>query len=446
MAIAAAFVMPHPPVILPEVGKGQERNIEKTRVACEKVAGIVAEIKPDTVVLISPHSIMYGDYFHISPGERGLGDFSKFGAPEVRLRVEYDQEFVRALEKEAHDTHLQAGTLGEKERQLDHGTMIPLVFINQKYDGYKLVRIGLSGLPEEEHLRLGKTISAISQQLNRRVVLIASGDLSHKLKEDGPYGFDANGPVFDKKVLEIIEKGDLSQFLSLDKDASRKAAECGLGSFLVMAGALQGKMVDTEVLSYEGPFGVGYGVARLSPEDLHVHLAKASIKKYIQTGRRLSLEEWLRQISGKMKNTEYLEELLHRKAGVFVSLKKSGQLRGCIGTILSTTESVAEEILQNSISAASSDPRFEPVREEELSQITYSVDVLSEAEPIESADQLDVKRYGVIVLSGRKRGLLLPNLEGVDTVEEQIAIALSKAGISRYEPYELERFEVVRHL
>ena len=139
------------------------------------------------------------------------------------------------------------------------------------------------------------------------------------------------------------------------------------------------------------------------------------------------------------------EELLTRRAGAFVSLHRNGKLRGCIGTIQATRKNVAEEILQNAVSACSRDPRFAPVTQEELRSLEISVDVLGELEPIDSPDALDVKRYGVVVSHGFKRGLLLPNLEGVDTVEEQIAIARQKGGIRETEPYRLERFEVVRH-
>lgn len=137
--------------------------------------------------------------------------------------------------------------------------------------------------------------------------------------------------------------------------------------------------------------------------------------------------------------------MLTRKAGVFVSLKKHGQLRGCIGTISAVTGSIADEILRNAVSAGTDDPRFSPVTEKELDELVYSVDVLAEPEPISSIDELDVKKYGVIVSRGHKRGLLLPNLEGVDSPEQQVAIALQKAGIRPDESYTMQRFEVVRH-
>ncbi|NLJ89371.1 MAG: AmmeMemoRadiSam system protein A, partial [Clostridiales bacterium] len=139
------------------------------------------------------------------------------------------------------------------------------------------------------------------------------------------------------------------------------------------------------------------------------------------------------------------KELLENRAGVFVSLDLDGSLRGCIGTISPTTDSIADEIIQNAISAGMEDPRFPPVSEEELERLVYSVDVLGQAEEVNSFEELDPVEYGVIVSKGYRRGLLLPNLDGVNTVEEQVAIALRKAGISENEDYKLERFRVVRH-
>lgn len=135
---------------------------------------------------------------------------------------------------------------------------------------------------------------------------------------------------------------------------------------------------------------------------------------------------------------------MKERAGVFVSLKKEGGLRGCIGTFVPTEQDIAHEVIANAIKAASADPRFSPVREEELSQLCYSVDLLSEPEQCGRED-LDPKQYGVIVESGWRRGLLLPDLEGVETAEEQLDIARMKAGIEPEEPVTLYRFAVERH-
>lgn len=460
MSLLGAFIVPHPPLIVPEVGKGEEKKISKTIESYREVARRIAALKPDTIILTSPHSIMYSDYFHISPGKSAKGDFGQFGAKKVSFEAEYDEEFVEALESCAEREGIEAGTLGEKNPQLDHGTMVPLYFINQFLKHYKLVRIGLSGLSVTDHYRLGKCVIKTADKLNRNIVFVASGDLSHKLKEEGPYGFAAEGVQFDQEVRIAMEKGDFLKFLEFSPDFCEAAAECGLKSFIIMAGALNGKSVAPELLSYEGPFGVGYGVCefkitgeektrsfdeiftekqrelareRQKHEDPYVHLARTSLETYVETGKYAKLPDNLP------------EEMTAHRAGVFVSIKKHGSLRGCIGTILPVTGSIAKEILRNAVSAGTEDPRFAPVSKAELEELVYSVDVLSEAEPIQSMDELDPERYGVIISSGRKRGLLLPNLEGVDTVEQQISIAKKKAGIYENESFTMERFEVVRH-
>lgn len=167
-------------------------------------------------------------------------------------------------------------------------------------------------------------------------------------------------------------------------------------------------------------------------KDNYVKLATDTVDSYIKSRTTPDIDD-------------YDDELKNSQAGVFVSIKKNGDLRGCIGTIAPTCNSIAEEIVQNAISASTKDPRFTPITEDELDSLTISVDVLGEPESVSSLDDLDVKKYGVIVTNGARRGLLLPDLEGVDTPEEQVLIAMQKAGIYPQEPIALERFEVVRH-
>jgi AmmeMemoRadiSam system protein A len=156
-------------------------------------------------------------------------------------------------------------------------------------------------------------------------------------------------------------------------------------------------------------------------------------------------------VENYIKNREVIEppaeltDEMKEKAGVFVCLKKDGQLRGCIGTFQPVTQNVAQEVIRNAVSAATEDPRFDCVDCGELDGIEYSVDVLTTPEPVKSIKELDPKRYGVLVMKGHKRGLLLPDLDGVDTVGEQIAIAKHKAGIEPYEPVTIYRFEVRRY-
>ena len=145
MSILAGFMLPHPPLIIPDIGRGKEQEIQNTIDAYHKAAQELAALRPETILLLSPHQTMYADYFHISPGRSARGDFGQFGAKEVCMEVSYDTEFVTYLGGIAGSHNLHAGTLGEREKKLDHGTMVPLWFVNQYYTEYRLVRIGLSG-------------------------------------------------------------------------------------------------------------------------------------------------------------------------------------------------------------------------------------------------------------------------------------------------------------
>ena len=462
MSVVGAIAVPHPPIILPEVGRGEEKKISATDAAFRKAAAFVAELKPETIVLISPHSVMYADYFHISPGRSATGDMRQFRAPQVKIRADYDSVFVETLAEAAAAEDFPAGTMGERNPELDHGTLIPLYYINRQMTDYRLVRIGLSGLPLSDHVRLGQLIQQTAEKLNRRTVIIGSGDLSHKLKKDGPYGLSKEGPEYDERIMDVLGRAAFDELLDFDETFCEKAAECGHRSFCILAGALDGLRVETEKLSHEGPFGVGYGVCtwkvvgkddsrhslelwrerqrkkleeQCRNEDAYVRLARATVESWVKERKRPALPE------------DLPAEMLNRRAGVFVSLHRDGNLRGCIGTIQATRKNIAEEIVENGISAATRDPRFSPVRPEELEGLEISVDVLGKPEKIASRDELDVKRYGVIVTKGFRRGLLLPNLDGVDTVDQQLSIALRKAGLSeREKDFEMERFEVVRHV
>ena len=460
MPILAAFMVPHPPMIVPAVGRGSEAQVTETTRAYEQVAAEVAALKPDTILITSPHSVMYADYFHISPGSGAKGSFRQFHAPLVRFSEQYDTELVGRICALADAAGFPAGTLGERDAALDHGTMVPLWFIRSKYQGGKIVRIGLSGLPLTDHYRFGQMIAQAAEDLGRRTVLIASGDLSHKLQDYGPYGFAKEGPEYDRRIMDVCGRAAFGELFDFSEDFCDRAAECGHRSFVIMAGAFDGLRVKAEALSHQDVTGVGYGICTFYPgepdesrhflKDYEEKMARACAEKaeksdaYVNLARA-SVESWVRDRKQISVPKDLPAEMLTKRAGTFVSLHENGRLRGCIGTIASTQNNIAEEIVQNAISACSRDPRFSPVRADELASLEISVDVLGEMENIASPAQLDVKRYGVVVSHGYKRGLLLPNLDGVDTVEEQIRIARQKGGIREDEPYSLQRFEVVRH-
>ena len=462
MAILGAVQVPHPPLIIPEVGHGEEKGIQATIGAYEAAARFIADLNADTVIISSPHSILYSDYFHISPGPSAKGSMARFGAPQVKFSVNYDEELVRAIDEAAKQAGIAAGTLGNRQPELDHGTMVPLYFLAKYCRSCKVVRLALSGLSLKEHYRLGMLITETAEKLGRKIAWIASGDLSHKLTKNGPYGFNAAGPAYDKRIMEIMGSGDFANLFSFKDAFLEEAAECGHRSFVLMAGALDGLAVKAEKLSYEGPFGVGYGVTLFTPagkdESRHFLNAYDTIRnrmkaerlakedEYVKLAREV-IEHYVNSKGGYLRSPKHIApEMTAQKAGVFVSLKIRGALRGCIGTIGPMYDNVAEEIRHNAISACSRDPRFTPVTPEELEELEYSVDVLGPMEPISSPAQLDVKRYGVLVTKGSRSGLLLPNLPGVDTIEQQIDIAKQKAGIYPEETgCQLQRFEVIRH-
>ncbi|MDR1741465.1 MAG: AmmeMemoRadiSam system protein A [Synergistaceae bacterium] len=428
--IVGAYLVPHPPIIIKGIGRGDE--IPDTRHAYQVVAAEIAGKKPDTVVIVSPHSVMYRDRFLVAGGTGATGDFSAFGVGMAGggISIDYDEDFADLICKIAERRGVPS--VQDNEAILDHGVTVPLYFIRAAVPYARFVKISPSGLPLATHFRLGGCITLAAAR-ERRVVVVASGDMSHKLKADGPYGFAKEGPEFDRLAKECCETADFQRLLDLDHGFREKAGECGLAGMAVMAGALDGLDAKGRVLSYECPFGVGYLVASFTT-DPYVWLARANVESVVRTGESIA------------QLPDLPKQMLSRQAGVFVTIKKDGQLRGCIGTIGPTQENVAEEIISNSVLAALKDPRFDPVDPSELDSLTYDVDVLSPSEVVVDEQLLDPKRYGVIVSCDGRRGLLLPDLDGVNTADDQIDIALKKGGISKAEPYSLERFEVTRHV
>lgn len=432
--LLSAYIVPHPPIIIPEIGRGEEHRIQKTIDSYHAIAKEIAELQPETIVILSSHAPSYLDYIHISPGKHAAGDFGKFHHPECGMMVDYDTELVDRISSLARRNKIAAGKRGDDSPTLDHGTMIPLYFINQYYDNYRLVRVSVSGLSAETHHMLGQCISAAAEDIERKIVVIASGDLSHRLSEESPYGFSQEGAKFDELMVNAMKNNELDVCANVKPSIIKESAQCGLPCFQILHGVLQESEFFSEFFSYEHPFGIGYAICAFheTDQDPYIHLARASLKHYCQYKTIMELPE---QMYGD----------LHMRAGVFVSLYKKGVLRGCIGSIHPVHSSIAEEIIHNAVSAAFHDPRFPPLKQQELKQIELHVDVLSQIEPVFFPDELDVKHYGIIVTSGGKSGVLLPNIKEIQTPLQQIEIALQKAGISQDEFYTMERFCVEHH-
>ncbi len=465
--LSGAYVYPHPPVIIPEVGRGSQTGAEQTISAAVRAAKDIAIEKPSTIVIITPHGPVFQDFIYISDSIPHIGNLGKFGAPGIKFDIPNNPDLMNSIINIARREEIPCGGLNNAllsnygiPKELDHGAAVPLYFVRKEYDAFKLITISIAGLPYRQLYRFGMCIAEAIETSDDNVVIIASGDLSHRLTQNAPYGYNKRGKEFDDLVIRSFRQIDVNGLLSVDEDLSENAGECGLRSFIIMFGALDGMAVESDVYSYEGPFGVGYSVARFAVkgkddgrklfdsinernsayikqirqnEDAYVSLARKTLETYVKERKIIDAPDGLP------------EEMLKNKAGVFVSIKKEGHLRGCIGTTSATRKNIAEEIIRNAISSGTRDPRFYPVEIGELDNLVYSVDVLNEAEPIKSIKELDVKKYGVIVRAGSRSGLLLPDLDGVDTPEKQVSIALQKAGIRPDEKYSMERFEVIRH-
>ena len=265
MPLLAGYMVPHPPIAVAEIGRGEEKKIQVTLDAFDAVAADIAALKPDTIIVTSPHSVMYRDYFHISPGKKAIGNLGRFRAPQVQFEQEYDTDLVATIEKLCDRQRFPAGTMGEVDKFLDHGTMVPLYFVNKRYKGYKLVRIGLSALPLELHWQFGQIIRNAIDRRGERVVFIGSGDLAHCQKEDGPYGYRPSGPEYDERIMDVMGRADFKALLDFDERFLDDCMECGHRSFTIMGGAFANDKVNVKKLSHEATFGVGYGICIYHP-------------------------------------------------------------------------------------------------------------------------------------------------------------------------------------
>ena len=446
MALIGCFVTPHPPIIVPEVGGASLAKAEVTVRAMSDVRDKTALLDPDTIVLMSPHGSLARAQMGVSLASAYKGSLAFFRAPHVRLEAAGDQELAEAIMEQALGHGVPTTITGSHGEvvDLDHGAMVPLTYLMGGLTrSCRLVLLAFSYLDLEEHVRFGEAVGRALLAAPQRVLYVASGDLSHRLLPEAPAGYDPRGAQFDKAVADAFAAGDWDALLSIDSGLVTAAGECGYRSLAVLSGVVatlesSGGQARNNLLSYEGPFGVGYMVGEVEivqeRSDPLVGLARQAIEAYVRDRSVIK--------PARLPGVE------PRQAGVFVSLHLSdGSLRGCIGTTQSTRGSIEEEIVGNAISAASRDPRFSPLTQGELADLDISVDVLGPPEEVSGPRDLDPKEYGIIVraVDGRQ-ALLLPDLEGVDTAEQQLRITCHKGGIDPdIDRYRLFRFRVERH-
>ena len=467
MPVVLCSAVPHPPVAVPEVGKSEAVKVEATQQAMLRLGERIKESGAEVLVIISPHAPLFSDAVVINKADRLQGSLAAFGAGGVSFDCKNDMALADEIIARCNQLNLPAAALGESTARefdvslsLDHGVTVPLYFFRQSGVELPLVVASMSLFSFEQLYRFGQAVVSAADALGKKVVLVASGDLSHRLTPDAPAGYRPDAAQFDREVVRLVGEADAEGLIKIDLDKAEQAGECGLRPIIMMMGALEGKKAEAEVLSYQGPFGVGYMVAVLRPlaadssRIISPRLAAERAQKIKERRRRESfivrlartaLENYVLGRPEPQVNAAEVPKEFKRRAAVFVSIKKNGSLRGCIGTVYPRYSDIIEEVKHNAVSAGIHDPRFYPVQPDELEELVYSVDVLTEPEPVNSIEQLDPKKYGVIVTKGSKSGLLLPNLEGVDTARQQVSIAKEKAGLNKDDEVTLERFTVIRY-
>ncbi len=385
------------------------------------VAGaVISRIKfKDTFVIIGPNHTGLGFPFSIMTE-------GKWATPLGEAEIDTDL----AEQIMAGSQYLQADAAAH---QREHSVEVQLPLLQYFKSDIKIVPIVISHGNIEVYKEIGRAIARAIKNTGKEAVILASGDMTH-------YESQELAEKKDKQAIEAI--------LNLDEDElTRRFTEQNISmcayppAVCLMVAAKELGARAAELVEYRtsgdatGDYDsvVGYAgivITRAETPPL-VKLAKEAVEKYIRQGELIEPKE----LTPEMKE----------KSGVFVCIKKGGQLRGCIGTFEPEKENVAQETISSAINAAVGDPRFRPVAPEELDELSYTVDVLTKPESIRSIKQLNPKKYGLIVEAGFGRGLLLPDLPGVDTAEEQVAICQQKAGIPHTSPVNLYRFEVKRY-
>jgi len=382
------------------------------------VGAVLSRIKiKDTFIIMGPSHTGQGQPFSLMTSgtwKTPMGD------------VEIDSELAAELLEKSRYLEDDASA-----HESEHSLEVQLPFLQYLKPGIRFVPIIFGSGNGTILKEIGLEIAAVLRETKKEAVIMASSDMNH-------YESQKITREKDRQAIDAVLDMDPDELLR--RVARQNISMCGYAPAVVMLSAAAALGADkAELVKYQtsgdvvGDYSavVGYAGILVKKTSPLVKLARQSLESYIRERKVIEPAE----LTPEMKE----------QAGVFVCIKKYGDLRGCIGTFEPTRENVAEEIIANAISTATSDPRFNPVTASELKDLDYTVDVLTHPVPVRNMNELDPRKYGIIVESGFRRGLLLPDLEGVDSVEQQIEICRQKAGIDPDEPVTLYKFEVKRY-
>jgi AmmeMemoRadiSam system protein A len=431
--IVAGALVAHPPILLAEVGGAQSQRVRATADALRELDGILSSMEADLAVVISPHSPSSMTSLPVRRGANAGGNLARFRAPNVQVMAQVDVALATALIADGQRAGFSL-TWAE-ETELDHGVVVPLHSLPRTMTNKRCIFLGVSGWPLQRFIEFGVWLHG--RLGDRYAILIASGDLSHRLTPDAPYGYRPEGPVFDRLVIDALRDREWKRIEGIDPDLIEEAGECGLRPLAIMLGAARAAGLDSQVLSYEGPFGVGYPVVAFTATPIAAVAPKLGLD--VQALGRQAIETYLRT-RRLIEPPQPIPLELQAPSAVFVTLHKDGELRGCVGSVHPTEATAAHELIRYAVASAVRDPRFDPVRLDEVGALTIKVQLLDPPEPIPDISGLNPRTYGIIVRRGDRQALLLPGIEGIDTPEQQLRAACEKAGINRNAPVELERF------
>lgn len=267
--ILCAALMPHPPIIIPEVGQSETDKVHATALALDAVSQAFKEYSLQTVIIISPHGLGFDDAITMSVHPRLRGTMAAFGVPDLSLGFETDGLLLRTIQKKAKSLDINLVEMTDdkakslrSQLELDHGAFIPLYYLHKAGFRGQIIHLSCGLVSYEEMYTFGKAVQSATAIVNKKIGIIASGDLSHRVTKDAPNGFHPHGAEFDQYVVDILQRGNLKELMNMDRQLAREIGECGLRPIFFLMGILGGLQVKSQVLSYEAPFGVGYAVAK----------------------------------------------------------------------------------------------------------------------------------------------------------------------------------------
>lgn len=455
MSIVAGFFLPHNANLVPEISHDEDIFFN-TKKALNVMAQKIAEIKPDTIVIISPHGEAYSDFFQLGEGLVTFGNFQDQGAPQLNFRCLYDSFTRKVLDDLASAIDFPAGSENSDMRDLDHGVMVPLYFINPYFSEYELLRVGISGLPLIKHYELGKLIHDAFEKTGKKAVIIASGDLSHA-KNGSPSDQQL---AFDEAMVQIMRNGNFGDLFNFPREELRVVRQCGARPLAILAGALDGHKIESAIYSYENQEGIGaavvyfdikekdssrcFGDLYLEKERLNASEASKEEDDYVQLARKVIKDHVTKAGKTKLNRTKG-KGIPNVKGGLFVEVEEFGERKAIAGEITQTRRNLTTELVTMARVCAMDNFEHPPIKKEDLPYITIKVMVVKNLKKCSLKD-IDPQKHGIYITKMRKSGSVFPEEGNMKTPKEMLDTAKLYAGISPSDnSFEMYSFEIETH-